>query len=665
MTILTTMADSGIIRHRPQSMIISTIMVYFLIVSLGSCTDDIIGNGPSPATIETITMLNISSNTPHDTLTTNSTVGLSNTTHPTNNNVITTDTTSTPTNHPLGSNALCGDGSPRIRKDWDLLSDEEKNFFLDAVELAIARGLYQPFIRFHADTNTTIYSHDTCAFAFWHRRFALAMENMLRSLDFPKYACLTLPYWNIMEHFRDQRRGLCSSFGSCARVVLDVGGKRVSTEETREYDNHEAEGGLLTGRPLHGLVDSKGRRGIVRSDSILEDEIPLSCSYEKVQRLYSIDNFALFARKLQKTIHDDVHDTIGGFMPTYSSPADPLFYIWHSTIDLFLYMWESCHLDPVATKIPPQAPFYPAPLWAFYDSNQDCMHTDEALDTFGTVRATDDFYIKNLDRDIRDDPLIGRYFQQHASFADMALVRNLRDNEFTYTQLTQPLWDTLLDPEICPYAGSWTVAPTITPPVPPPTPSLNLNALAEYLNQARETLHFGLPPSESQHLTAYMGYLQCHVQGMEHELPDESFLRKMMNGQVDKKGDTRCGFFLPEGYGEEQLELLETSMEIEEEQQENGINDNEVVVVINSNNTPQENNHNNYKVSIPVNNTTITISTPQDNSEVSTGRLLSVDVMVTFILALVLIVVQLYRVRLSGMKEFLYSPVSTEAPTIG
>ena len=239
-----------------------------------------------------------------------------------------TPTYSSPPSHnpttfsgPPGANTLC-DGQVRKRRDWDLISITEKELFEDAIEEAIDRGYYQVFLRYHSDLMSSIQSHQTCAFIHWHRRYLLALENMLRSLD-SRFACLTIPYWNIMEHYKDQRNDLCESFGNCARVVADLGGIPTGVG-TRVYANIEATGSLFIGAPLTRLFDDNGEKGIVRSD-LLYVRIPDSCDYDAMLNIFKeSESLAEFAQNIQKGIHDDVHYHIGGFMPTYSSPTDPL-----------------------------------------------------------------------------------------------------------------------------------------------------------------------------------------------------------------------------------------------------------------------------------------------------------------------------------------------------
>lgn len=153
-----------------------------------------------------------------------------------------------------------------------------------------------------------------------------------------------------MEHFRDQERELCDSIGNCARVVVDLGGAPINTESTRTYSEIEATGVLFAGRPISRLIDDDGQAGIVRSDLLLV-EVPPSCAYRNLIDVYATStSYVDFARKIQSGLHDDVHDYIGGLMPTYASPSDPLFMIWRSLIDLLLYIWEICNIENDADR---------------------------------------------------------------------------------------------------------------------------------------------------------------------------------------------------------------------------------------------------------------------------------------------------------------------------
>ena len=80
-------------------------------------------------------------------------------------------------NLPAGSNLLC-DGNIRVRRDWDLIGDFDRELYFDAIETAIERGVHKAFVLYHADIKSDVQAHERCSFFLWHRRFILAYGNM-------------------------------------------------------------------------------------------------------------------------------------------------------------------------------------------------------------------------------------------------------------------------------------------------------------------------------------------------------------------------------------------------------------------------------------------------------------------------------------------------------
>ncbi|KAF0712876.1 hypothetical protein As57867_004608, partial [Aphanomyces stellatus] len=88
----------------------------------------------------------------------------------------------------------------RVRKSWEAMTTTEKDTYLSAIALAMDNGMYQKFVWVHQETMSNREAHRTCVFLFWHRKFLLAFENMLRSLG-DRYKCVTLPYWDYVQDY--------------------------------------------------------------------------------------------------------------------------------------------------------------------------------------------------------------------------------------------------------------------------------------------------------------------------------------------------------------------------------------------------------------------------------------------------------------------------------
>lgn len=449
---------------------------------------------------------------------------------------------------PLGANAFCKNGEKtRIRRDWDLISRDDQDLYIEAIEEAIDRELYQAFLGYHADSVALVQSHETCGFALWHRTFLLAFENMLRSLA-PRFACLTIPYWNVMEHSSDQARGLCTSYRTCSRIVGDLGGSPVAAAATRLYAGIEATGDLITGRPIRNLHDDNNATGIVRDD-LFWVTLPASTAYDSVlDILVTSPSYVQYTRRIQETIHDDVHDTLGGFMPTYSSPTDPLFMPWHSFIDLALFMWEACYLDPSEQASGTRL----AADWAFEGAGSNCSRNGRSKVLFPILNATSELYLMRGDFHVLEDPLIGIYFADIGIlFSDVASIRDLgEDFDFTYDHVTERIWNVLQDPSQCPSSGSWTAFPTPSPTTASPvvgSPN-DADARSEWLAGIRQRLEEMFAETHPGYVAQYMSYFTCVTQdetslSVYTEDPGE-YLVDVLNGNAIIRA--RCAFFLPE-----------------------------------------------------------------------------------------------------------------------
>ena len=380
---------------------------------------------------------------------------------------------------PPGSNLICNNDNDadtrRLRREWDHLDNYDRALYLDAVETSIERGLHQRFAVFHFDELSDIQAHETCGFYLWHRMFILAYENMLRSLE-PRFACLTLPFWDIYRDYEKQESSAnintCRSYATCAKIINDLGGVVENDDfEERTFFGRKVDGQWHFKPPLQNLRDDNNRVGVIRYDLWL-DPIPEEASILSTENITTVlfgsmdnnnnnnnnnNNRIEFWKMLHHGIHDSVHDTIGGFMRTPASPIDPLFMPWHSTMELFDYIWEACHytnndMDNVTTNS----------IGANNDNNNNndegekCTYTPKARNHFPNISLHEDEVYMKLDNaaDIRDDPLIGKYFSSLAmtNFADLWNVRDLNEHhQFRYTDIPKNFIRALANnTQVCP-----------------------------------------------------------------------------------------------------------------------------------------------------------------------------------------------------------------------
>jgi tyrosinase len=112
----------------------------------------------------------------------------------------------------------CG---PRFRKPWLLYTPDEKAAYLEAISLAMKNRHYIQFVELHIDRLSEAEAHGNGAFLYWHRLMLLGFENMLRSYG-PKYACITVPYWDYISESANV--GACQTVGNCSMLAQDTGG---------------------------------------------------------------------------------------------------------------------------------------------------------------------------------------------------------------------------------------------------------------------------------------------------------------------------------------------------------------------------------------------------------------------------------------------------------
>lgn len=208
-------------------------------------------------------------------------------------------------------NGVCQ--QPRIRKSYDTMAAEgTAQTYIAAVNEAIARGLHQEFATEHSrQADPTMDHHQKSTFINWHRRFILAYEDMLRSLA-PEYECVTIPYWNYYYE---------------NNLLIASGGKLLDVSAICQ----DLPQGSAT-RTNWNDLDTFPGIGMASTIATLD-----------------LDDFEEMSSNLEFTVHNGIHNWLGGTMATYDSAQDPIFYSHHATID----MLHSIHYDCKAERNQP------------------------------------------------------------------------------------------------------------------------------------------------------------------------------------------------------------------------------------------------------------------------------------------------------------------------
>ena len=324
----------------------------------------------------------------------------------------------------IGGNAACA-GGPRVRKSWESMSSSEHELYLGAVEASIAAGTHQAMAKIHVDRQSEMTAHDTCGFILWHRRYLLAYENMLRSSD-PKFRCVTLPYWNIMDNYVNMADGKCSGLVGCSPILTGIGGVTDNVVTVRNYATIPRTGVCHNDRPYKEYLDDDGKSAcVIRSDT-RGKKLPTDASYVQLFDLIAEHHDVRdFGYSLQRQLHGQVHGLVGGTFSSNAAPADVLFYSWHATIDMLSSIWWDCHSTETTKDGARQSPL------AF--SNTECRATSDARAALPEMSRESEIFMATDGQKVTENQKIQVFFDDVGNaYADMIDQDYFGDYAYTY-----------------------------------------------------------------------------------------------------------------------------------------------------------------------------------------------------------------------------------------
>lgn len=249
--------------------------------------------------------------------------------------------------------AVCS--TARIRKSYDSLTAAEKSLYISALQLAMDKGYYIKFIEMHTEKMSEMQAHRVCTFSYWHRYLLLGFENMLRSLG-TAYECITVPYWDEIQHNAKMMAGTCSSIQGCSPIVADLGGSTVGPSGGITINGVFVSASRCVNQaPLNHFCQASSKIGTacakcVPRENLLTKQFPAAASYSSVYtQLFSPVGFVASVHAIEYGIHskfhaliqivetsnsplidaDSVHATMMGAMGYLQSPSDPLFWSHH------------------------------------------------------------------------------------------------------------------------------------------------------------------------------------------------------------------------------------------------------------------------------------------------------------------------------------------------
>jgi len=190
-----------------------------------------------------------------------------------------------------------------VRKDQSKLSPQEWNQLIDAIDqthgVAAVAPAYRAFVALHVDAMTTargmsweVHTMSSMMvgrnFLAWHRRYVRSLELRLQQVH-PE---VTIPYWDWV---------------TTREIPAPLADPAVLQRWSVERGDFGA-----TLLPTHGLVTE----------------------------VLQLTPFTPFQSNLE-SLHNNVHNAVGGDMGTARSPNDPLFFLHHANIDRLWAQWEA------------------------------------------------------------------------------------------------------------------------------------------------------------------------------------------------------------------------------------------------------------------------------------------------------------------------------------
>ena len=231
---------------------------------------------------------------------------------------------------------------------------------------------------------------------------------------------------------------------------------------------------------------------------------------------------------MQEGVHNEIHNTMGGIMSSFAAPMDALFFSWHCTIDMLLYIWHQCHtLNPFTDQQKRSSAY----AWTH---NRECRFTNDALNNFGQMTVDDAIFMRADGTDVRSHPLIGNYFRDVGqNYIDFLDARSFGDYTYSYDIPTG--FNVMLnDKSMCPTAGSQTNRPT------PPPGSTGGSGLTywEWYTKTKALLD-EKHPNDPAEVLRQLEYLDCigfaNKFGVEEFSPE--FVDEFLEG---KQVEPRC-----------------------------------------------------------------------------------------------------------------------------
>ena len=213
----------------------------------------------------------------------------------------------------------------RERKEWHLLTQEERCLFVDAMVVASTqqpyKNCYDNLVNFHGKYfYKGLHGGPTTFFLPFHRWYILQLENLLRRVN----CKVTMPYWDWSAEAETWKDSIVWN------TKCGFGG-----------DGNPNKSYRISG--LFGVLKWKppGIPAVTRSFNGFFPNTKRVCAIQQ----YGASQYAQWHRAVELTLHNPVHCSIGGdmikgTMCTDMAANDPIFFLHHVFIDHLWYDWQ-------------------------------------------------------------------------------------------------------------------------------------------------------------------------------------------------------------------------------------------------------------------------------------------------------------------------------------
>ncbi|KDO28635.1 hypothetical protein SPRG_06490 [Saprolegnia parasitica CBS 223.65] len=255
------------------------------------------------------------------TATTPITTTLPTTTSPTTTPVPTLNTTS-----PTTTTSPPSCASPRVRVSWQVMTNEARLVYVNAIAAAMDAGHYASFVTTFALNNKAAFGSSTLG---------------------PSFACVTVPYWDVASEANAWVAAQCRSVDECAEITRALGGVRdgVIGSNASLFGFARPDLRCVDGFPLNHLCDGDAccvPRADWRTSKYIAEVSPPLLKHFLFRR--STENMTL---ALETALVPAVHLWLGGAIANKTlAVVDPLVWSQFATVDALFTIHYKCVVEP-------------------------------------------------------------------------------------------------------------------------------------------------------------------------------------------------------------------------------------------------------------------------------------------------------------------------------